>query len=69
MKKSIAVFMLLVIAITFIGSQEIRYAYKILQVPPTDLQKTLDSYGMDGFRVVYMIFMQTYFFVVLEHPY
>jgi hypothetical protein len=69
MKKLVSVILLLVLVAAFVGAQETHYAYKILQIAPADLQRTLDSYGADGFHVISITWMQTYFFVVLEHPY
>ncbi|MDP2791608.1 MAG: hypothetical protein Q8O15_07630 [Rectinemataceae bacterium] len=69
MKKWVILVLLLVLIVAFTGAQEIRYAYKVVQIIPAELQRSLDSYGADGYRVSYMLFMQSYFLVVLEHPY
>lgn len=71
MKKAIAIFVMLVLVTAIIraASPEPKYKYNYFKVEPIYFQRTLDAAGADGYRVVSIIWMETYFFIVVEKQY
>lgn len=71
MKKAFAVLVLLVFIIGFAGATEPepKYKYQYFKVEPIYFQRTLDAAGADGYRVVTILWMNTYYFIVMEKQY